>query len=66
MFDLFDNVWGDKPEVVLDHCIDITLPVAQTKLLHQNSSSNYLNPQNQCPSPNRKSASAVSRTAICP
>ena len=27
MFDLFDNVWGDSPEVVLDHCGDITLPV---------------------------------------
>ncbi|KAN0136291.1 cytochrome P450 monooxygenase [Lactarius tabidus] len=27
MFDLFENVWGDKPEVVLDHCLDITLPV---------------------------------------
>ncbi|KAH9066972.1 cytochrome P450 [Lactarius deliciosus] len=21
MFDLFDNVWGDSPEIVLDHCI---------------------------------------------
>jgi hypothetical protein len=29
MFDLFDNVWGDKPEIVLDHCVDITLPVGQ-------------------------------------
>ena len=29
MFDLFDNVWGDKPEIVLDHCLDITLPVGQ-------------------------------------
>ncbi|KAN0127113.1 cytochrome P450 monooxygenase [Lactarius tabidus] len=28
MFDLFDNVWGDKPEIVLDHCVDITLPIA--------------------------------------
>jgi len=28
MFDLFDNVWGDSPEVVLDHCVDITLPIA--------------------------------------
>ena len=25
--DLFDNVWGDKAEIVLDHCLDITLPV---------------------------------------
>ena len=29
MFDLFDNVWGDSPEVVLDHCVDITLPVGR-------------------------------------
>jgi len=28
MFDLFDNVWGDKPEIVVDHCVDITLPIA--------------------------------------
>ena len=27
MMDMFDNVWGDKSEVVVDHCIDITLPV---------------------------------------
>ena len=29
MFDLFDNVWGDKPEIVLDHCVDITIPVGR-------------------------------------
>ncbi|KAH9041186.1 cytochrome P450 [Lactarius hengduanensis] len=28
MFDLFDNVWGDSPEIVVDHCVDITLPIA--------------------------------------
>ncbi|KAH9035825.1 cytochrome P450 [Lactarius hengduanensis] len=28
MFDLFDNVWGNSPEIVLDHCVDITLPIA--------------------------------------
>jgi len=28
MSDLFDNVWGDSPEVVFDHCLDITLPIA--------------------------------------
>jgi hypothetical protein len=27
MMDMFDNVWGDKSEVVVDHCLDITLPV---------------------------------------
>jgi len=27
MTDLFDNVWGDKSEIVVDHCVDITLPV---------------------------------------
>ena len=27
MVDLFDNVWGDKSEVVVDHCLDVTLPV---------------------------------------
>ena len=25
--DMFDNVWGDNSEVVVDHCVDITLPV---------------------------------------
>ncbi|KAH9041172.1 cytochrome P450 [Lactarius hengduanensis] len=28
MLDLFDNVWGDSPEIMLDHCVDITLPIA--------------------------------------
>jgi cytochrome P450 len=28
MMDLFDNVWGDRSEVVVDHCADITLPIA--------------------------------------
>ena len=28
MNDLFDNVWGDRSEVVVDHCVDITLPVS--------------------------------------
>jgi hypothetical protein len=27
MVDLFDNVWGDRSEVVVDHCLEITLPV---------------------------------------
>ena len=27
MMDLFDNVWGDKSEVVVEHCLDVTLPV---------------------------------------
>ncbi|SRR5216684_3561149 len=27
MMDLFGNVWGDKSEVVVDHCVDVTLPV---------------------------------------
>ena len=27
MDDLFDNVWGDKSEIVVDHCLDITFPV---------------------------------------
>jgi hypothetical protein len=34
MMDLFDNVWGDRSEIVVDHCIDITLPV---RLLWLNS-----------------------------
>ena len=36
MFDLFDNVWGDSPEVVLDHCADITLAVCQLWILPHN------------------------------
>jgi hypothetical protein len=27
MMDLFNDVWGDRSEVVVDHCVDITLPV---------------------------------------
>ena len=27
MIDLFDNVWGDRSEIVVDHCVDMTLPV---------------------------------------
>jgi len=27
MTDLFDIVWRDKSEIVVDHCVDITLPV---------------------------------------
>jgi hypothetical protein len=27
MMDLFDNVWGNRSEIVVDHCLHITLPV---------------------------------------
>jgi hypothetical protein len=27
MTDLFDNVWGNRSEIVVDHCVDVTLPV---------------------------------------
>ena len=27
MNDLYDNVWADRSEIVVDHCVDITLPV---------------------------------------
>jgi hypothetical protein len=27
MTDLFDSVWSDKSEIVVDHCVDITVPV---------------------------------------
>jgi hypothetical protein len=27
MMDMFENVWSDKSEVVIDHCVEITLPV---------------------------------------
>ena len=27
MMDMFDNVWGDKSEIAVEHCVDITLPV---------------------------------------
>ena len=27
MMDMFDNIWGNMSEVIVDHCIDITLPV---------------------------------------
>ncbi|KAF9442073.1 cytochrome P450 [Macrolepiota fuliginosa MF-IS2] len=28
MNDLFENVWGDKDIITVDHCLDITLPIA--------------------------------------
>ena len=34
MMDLFDNVWGDRPQVVVDDCVDITLPVRFLWLRH--------------------------------
>ena len=27
MIDLFENVWSERSEIVVDHCGDITLPV---------------------------------------
>jgi hypothetical protein len=27
MLDLFDDVWGDKKEIITEHCVDITLQV---------------------------------------
>lgn len=30
MNDLFTNIWGDKKEVVLDHALEITMPVSFT------------------------------------
>lgn len=28
MADLFDNVWGNKEQIVLDHALDLTMPVS--------------------------------------
>ena len=33
MMDMFDNVWSDKSEVVIDHCVEITLPVCFLSIL---------------------------------
>jgi cytochrome P450 len=33
MVDLFDNVWGNKAEIIVDHCLDITLPVRRPCLI---------------------------------
>ena len=27
MLDLFDHVWADQTEIVVDHCVDVTLQV---------------------------------------
>jgi hypothetical protein len=32
MNDLFDNVWGDRPEIIVDHFVDITVPVRFLRL----------------------------------
>ena len=32
MNDLFENVWGDRSEIIVDHCLDITLPVRFLRL----------------------------------
>lgn len=34
MIDLFDNIWGDKPEIVVDNCVDVTLPVRYLRIFH--------------------------------
>lgn len=31
--DLFDNVWGDKKEVVVEHILDIFMPVSSYRLV---------------------------------
>jgi hypothetical protein len=57
MNDLFNNVWGDRSEVVVDHCVDITLPV-RFLWLSLSSSSN---------SPTRlRSSSSVSQVVYTP
>ena len=33
MQDLFDNVWGAKQEIVVDHAVDITLPVGRCSFI---------------------------------
>ena len=37
MMDLFDNVWGEKSEVVVEHCVDVTLPVRSPMVQISNS-----------------------------
>ena len=63
MVDLFDNVWGDRSEIAVDHCVDVTLPVRSydsdlrispcanisTRLLSSSSASQvYLYPISGC------------------
>ena len=42
MMDLFDNVWGDRSEIVVDHCVDVTLPVRSLWLRSQTPMSQHL------------------------
>jgi hypothetical protein len=41
MMDLFNNIWGDRAEIVVEHCLDITLPV-RFLCSHSLSISEYL------------------------
>jgi hypothetical protein len=42
MIDLFDNVWGDRSEIVVDHCLDVTLPVRFPYISHALTLSQHL------------------------
>jgi len=28
MIDMFENIWGTQNTIIVDHCVDITLPIA--------------------------------------
>jgi hypothetical protein len=28
VLDMMDNIWENEEEIVVDHCVDITLPIA--------------------------------------
>jgi hypothetical protein len=60
MTDMFDNVWGDKSEIAVDHCVDITLPVRLPWLRF------YISPNIFTRLPSSSSASQVTFTLIQP
>lgn len=33
MLDMFDNLWHNAPQITVDHCVEITLPVSPSSTL---------------------------------
>jgi hypothetical protein len=41
MLDMFENVWQNRDEISVDHCVDITLPVSKEMSSYLSHASNH-------------------------